>query len=316
MRGFLHHPTKKPVNRLLIWSSWSLGAATLAGRLGQYFFLFELSSHFVVQYLVVSALLGGWWLHKRRIGLAGLMGAVLLINGVQLYPWLFSQQRETAGPGTIRILHANVLYTNPDTKRTIELIQQQQPDLFVLQEMTSESIAALKALRHSYPYQTETWSKGPCHILVGSRTAFTVDPEAVRTHHALSLQTTVRGQKMALLTVHPRTPVLPSWFRERNEQLMFVARQARRQTVPTVVVGDFNVSIFSPVYISYFLGLNACRKGFGLQPTWPRFLPFMQIPIDHAFVNNGFNTVNFQTLAQPGSDHKAVVVDLKFNLLN
>lgn len=315
--------------QLLFWGrllTWALLAATLAGRLGTFFFLFELFSHFAVQYAVLAVLLLIFWLltgsSHRLAGRAAFAGPrtlavvatlVLLLNGGLVLPWLTASQ-PAAGSRDLRLLHANVLFADQDYARIVRLVQAQSPDVFVLQEMTPESIRGVAALRPAFPYQYHIWSKGPCHILVGSRTPIRVDSSLARPERVISLTTTVRGHELALLTVHPQTPLLPSWFAHCNQQLAFVASRARQHTLPTVVLGDFNISVFSPVYHQFFEqpGLTACRRGFGLQPTWPRFLPPMFIPIDHAFVNPGFRTVNFRTLAQVGSDHKAVVVDLAF----
>ncbi len=311
-----------PPNRwqLTFWfqlATWGLLAATLAGGLGSFFFLFELCSHFAVQYAVIAALLLIGWLYSRSWLLAVISALSLLINGLPIRPWLAHDEHPFTNQYDARVLHANVLFTGTDYARIVQLVRAHKPDLFVLQEMTPESIRGVAALRQTFPYQYHIWSKGPCFILVGSRNPIQVDMGLDSTLHVISLKTTVRGREMALLTVHPQIPLLPSWFTKRNKQLAFVAKQARRERLPTVLIGDFNISVFSPVYNTIFYApfeahLTACRRGFGLQPTWPRYLPPMFIPIDHAFVNSGFRPVNFQTFDQPGSDHKAVVVDLAF----
>ena len=50
-----------------------------------------------------------------------------------------------------------------------------------------------------------------------------------------------------------------------------------------VMAGDLNVTPWSPHFQSALErgGLVDSRLGFGLQPTWPSFLPGMRIPIDH-----------------------------------
>ena len=91
-----------------------------------------------------------------------------------------------------------------------------------------------------------------------------------------------------------------------------------------MLIGDFNISVFSPLYDDIFRPFNPAGNGkptqilrparrFLTQPTWPIFFPSLMIPIDHAFVNGGFRPVRFQTLDHPGSDHRAVVVDLRFS---
>ncbi len=294
-----------------------LALANVLGRLGNFFFLFELCSHFAVQYGVIALALTVFWTIRRRWLLAGIAIACLSWNGVQVLPWLLATP--PAAPGTkadVRILHANVLFTRDEMQTTIDMIRREKPDMFVLQEMTPESIEQVtKALADTYPYTDTLMAKDPCFLLVASRTPFLVDQQARRNKLVLHMMTNVKGHDLSFITVHTRTPIMPSWFTERNEQLAFVSERIQDVPQPAVGMGDFNISIFSPVYAQYFEhqpDLTACRKGFGLQQTWPRFLPPMMIPIDQAFTNTGFRTVNFRTLPQPGSDHKAVVVDLAF----
>ncbi len=343
-------PSQKPLpywpqkqftaRRLGYWlSGLSIGLllATLFGRLLGHYYFFELFSHFRVQYV---------WLAYGLIGLAIIYGLVYrreiawkpFVSLLILLLLVISQNRTTWIPGDpaaekpipvgdVRVFHANVLYTRDEYETTVALIRKQRPNLYVLQEMTPRSIRLVTAkLQNEFPYWFACWSKGPCWVLVGSRTPFLVDRALARKWRVVSLKTRINGRAIALITVHPRTPVLPSWFRERNDQLAYVAKATRQNTLPTILIGDFNISVFSPIYKELFQASEPTSTGLvtkktpslqalrntRTQPTWPRFLPPMMIPIDHAFVNDKFRPIRLQTLAQPGSDHKAVVADISF----
>jgi endonuclease/exonuclease/phosphatase (EEP) superfamily protein YafD len=218
----------------------------------------------------------------------------------------------------VRVLHANVLYMRDEYETTLQLIRKQKPNLYVLQEMTPQTIRLVTSqLRNDYPYWFACWAKALVWVLVGSKTPFQADRSLAKKWRIISIATNVNGHPVSLVTVHPRTPVLPSWFNERNTQLTLAANKTRSNQSPTVLLGDFNISVFSPVFKDIFSNtenkpaLIAARPK-NTQPTWPRFFPPMMIPIDHAFVNTGFRPVLFCTLEQPGSDHKAIVVDLRF----
>ena len=303
------------------------------------FYPFELFTHFQVQYNYIGwALLVSWVGYRlgrqRKLHWLNLLLFYhFVLNGVgggyALSHWRSGEPAVSVikNYADIRVFHANVLYTRTDYIAPITLIQQQKPDLYVLQEMTPASIRHVTGhLKTEYPYWFACWSKGPCWILVGSRTPFRVDEPLARQKRIIALSSRVRGRAMALVTVHPRTPILPSWFAERNEQLAVAAHKTRYNPLPTLLIGDFNVSIFSPIYNRVFdrfkitpdgtrtgkiWALDPCRRDF-TQPTWPRFFPPLMIPIDHAFVNNGFRPVRFHTLDLPQSDHRAVVADVNF----
>ena len=295
--------------------------APLLGKwLGKSFFLCELLSHFPVQYAGIAGLLLAFWLGKGRYRMALVALSGLLLNSfLCVGSLLTTPPPPLSRPADLRVFHANVLHTRTEYQPLIDTIRQLKPDFFVLQELTSDGIRSLAELKREYPHQDRILSKDYFWILVGSRTPFTTDLVAKKTHKVLFLTSTVRGQAVSLLTVHTRTPLLPGWFAERNRQLAFVSRQLARVERPAVLVGDFNISVFSPIYQREFsdrlhtdLPIEACRTHFGWTPTWPRFLPLLYIPIDHAFVNTGYKTVNFRTLPTPGSDHRAICVDLVY----
>ncbi len=338
--GFAPHWLVKLDTLLFFFTLALLLAYWLSVVFGSSVFLFELFTHFQVQFLVLGGLLAIYFfissllIRTKVLALpdsfsVGLFFAprttavfmaliVSIMSGYEIKWWL-NQKPETLPTGyhdTLRVFHANVLYTRTEYGSTITLIKQQTPDFYVLQEMTPASIRqVIPQLKNQFPYWFACWSKGPCWILVGSRTPIAIDKKLARQKRIIKLHTRVRGRAMSLITVHPRTPVLPSWFAERNEQLQLAARQTADNPLPTVLLGDFNISVFSPVFKAIFNDGStprSCRAGFGLQPTWPRFIPLLMIPIDHAFVNRGFRPRRFCTLDQPGSDHRAIVADVDF----
>ncbi len=280
-------------------------------------FLLELTTHFPVQIGLLGALLAVYWIIQKHFIRTVYAVLVCVTCANRVYFDAFNPLGATPEQrnADLRVFHANVLYTRSDYRPIIDTIRHLNPDFFVLQEMTPAGVRAVAGLRRAYPYQDSVWAKGPCYILVGSKTPFTVDSAARRSHRVIALTSTVRGRTMSLITVHPRTPLLPSWFEQRNRQLAFVAQKTAEIEHPAVLIGDFNVSPFSPVFRDIFRGrnlLSPCRERFGYMPTWPRFFPLAFIPIDHALTNVGFQTLAFRTLNTPGSDHRAICVDLVY----
>ena len=57
-------------------------------------------------------------------------------------------------------------------------------------------------------------------------------------------------------------------------------------------------------------GLKDARRGFGLDPSWPTFLPLLGIPIDHVAVSDEFLVTDHRKLPAFGSDHFPVIAEL------
>lgn len=329
---FSRSPAKpNHLSRWLAILSIGLVGCSLIGHVLGSFYFFELFSHFSIQYLWLSYILLGLWLlfgfayWKAIPKFLPSLSVLLLVSTAYLNttPWVAGDFPEDLPilRGDLRVLHANVLYSRNEYATTVAMLHRYQSDLYVLQEMTPQTIRLVTSqVRGDFPYWFACRSKQQVWTLVGSRTPFRVDQKLARNQHIISLTTTVHGRPVSFVTVHPHTPIIPAWFRERNKQLTEAARITRQNKRPTVLIGDFNISPFSPVYQTIFQpsaatgksGILTAARQTKTQPTWPRFLPFMMIPIDHAFVNSGFKPLSFRTLTQPGSDHRALVVDLLF----
>jgi len=79
-----------------------------------------------------------------------------------------------------------------------------------------------------------------------------------------------------------------------------------------LVVGDLNATVDSlPVKQLAELGLRdaATEAGSGWQPTWPSGLGLLTL--DHVMFSDGFAVARTSTVQVPGSDHLALIVDLK-----
>jgi endonuclease/exonuclease/phosphatase family metal-dependent hydrolase len=122
----------------------------------------------------------------------------------------------------------------------------------------------------------------------------------------------VQGREVRVFSVHTTWPVAPASAGRRNEQLARLAEQARAVTLPLVVVGDLNVTPFSPHFQQLLAdgGLRSAADGFGWQPTWPTFMPPAGIQIDHALVNSRVAVEHFAQGSGTGSDHLPIVADL------
>ena len=102
-----------------------------------------------------------------------------------------------------------------------------------------------------------------------------------------------------------------AWAEELADGL---AAEAANSKHPAVLVGDLNITPFSPQFQDVLeVGrLRDGRKGHGMKGTWPSPTGFPRIPIDHVLVAEEIkvNTLRVERAAK--SDHFAVITELGF----
>ena len=116
----------------------------------------ELFSHFRLQYLVVSLLLLIVFAIRRQAIYSLLLVVALAINASYVLPWydlpLYENSEAATGDTQLKLLYANVLSTNHEHERLLELISSERPDVILLQEMSAHWLEAMQTLEADYPF--------------------------------------------------------------------------------------------------------------------------------------------------------------------
>jgi endonuclease/exonuclease/phosphatase (EEP) superfamily protein YafD len=293
---------------------------SVAGFFGELSKYLELTSHFKLQYLIVT--LCCLFVFIASQAWAWTIGSVLvaLVNLAVLLPWYFPSAAGSSNLPTncVRLLLANVDHENTQYMQFIELVQEVKPDMVITQEVTHTWVDHLTALRHQFPYERTAPQPHGWGIALYSRVP--VEHSEViglgrDRRPAIQARLDLGGRPLCLLAVHPRAPLRRNYFHHRNEQLAEASAIIRGLSAPKVLVGDLNASLWSPhlVRLVRETGLCNARQGFGILPTWPTYLagrPWLMIPIDHCLVSQDIRVVNVKTGPNIGSDHLPLMVDL------
>ena len=274
----------------------------------------QLFTHFKVHYLVGSVLLCvALAMLRQPVYVAGLVSAVGL-NASLVIPW-YVPDSTSVGPPHLPVLQANVLSSNTEHQRLFDLLDKEAPDLVLLQEVSPQWLIALDALRQSYPYSYAEAREGNFGIALFSRVPFAsashVDspPSGYPT---IIATLDMEGTALHVVGTHPMIPMSPQLYSDRNEQLESIADLFEGLQGPQVLVADLNASMWDIHYRSLeeTTGLRNARTGFGMLPTWPTFMPFAMIPIDHVLVSDDISVVEMRTGPRIGSDHLPLLVTI------
>lgn len=295
-----------------------LGLALVAGQLVPSW-PFELCSHSPLhQAALLVALAGGLAATKPRA--PGWIGAALtlaLANGAVVAPGLRGEDG-ASGDATLRVASLNVYFKSERYADAAAFLLGSEAEVLVLLEVTPEWVDQIEILRARWPHVVAEPRETSSGIMLLSRLP-------IERHEVIdltgagrvTLKVTVRSADgpVTLIAFHPSPPTTPGRARRRNDEMRAVALIARSAALegPTLLVGDFNCTPWSPVFrrLVHETKFVDSRAGRGVQATWPSLLGCLGIPIDHAIVSSGLRVVERSVGPQVGSDHRGIVVGLE-----
>ncbi len=274
----------------------------------------QLLTHFKLQYLAASLVLCVVFaLLRQHVYVGGLILAVGL-NASLVIPW-YVPGDDPHGSTQVKILYANILSTNTEYEQLFTLLDAEEPDVVLLLEVSPEWLVALDALRVEYPYSYAEAREGNFGIALFSRVPFTsathVDSPPVG-YPTVIASLDLDDRSLQLVGTHPTIPLGRRLYAERNEHIISLADLLGGRDSPQLLIGDLNTSMWEFNYRSLeaSTGLRNARIGFGIVPTWPTFMPFAMIPIDHVLVSDDVSVVEMRSGPRIGSDHLPLIVTI------
>ena len=284
---------------------------------GRFFFLAELACHFRFQIMLALAATAIMSLVVKRYKLASLLTFLALIATSGTLSMHYPAAQPPAASRTLKIMSFNVLVTNRNYQSTIDQIVEHNPDIVTILEYSKKWDAELQELREIYPYAVceprqhgfgvAIFSKYPLSD-VQRLTLPTINID----NPFLTASVSFGEQSIRLATMHAYSPTTKTRLAFRNQQFTTVAEFLGHQDIPTVVIGDFNCTPWSPFLKDFQAktGLRDSRRGFGNQATWPTQWEIFRIPIDHAFVSPHIHVHDRFVGDATGSDHLPIILEV------
>ena len=220
----------------------------------------------------------------------------------------------------LKIMVSNVLTTNDNTQKLVELIQQKQPDILITLESNEKWEKALKQIEADYPYTV----KVPLDNLYGMHLYSKlelIDPEVKyliiddipSIHSQLRLQ---NGRIIWLYCLHPMppSPTEADKSTTRDAELLLVGKQIKDNKQTAILAGDLNDVAWSKTTRRFqrISGLLDPRIGRHFINTFHVSYPFLRWALDHIFHSACFTVVDIQRLPSIGSDHFPVMTTLQY----
>jgi endonuclease/exonuclease/phosphatase (EEP) superfamily protein YafD len=96
----------------------------------------------------------------------------------------------------------------------------------------------------------------------------------------------------------------------RHRYLRHLAASLAAVEGPLILLGDFNVTPWSPDYRDLVAEAGLASASGGHIATWPVWSPLLRIPIDHVFIRGPWSLLRAARGPDLGSDHYPILADL------
>lgn len=185
-------------------------------------------------------------------------------------------------------------------------------------ESNGEWENSLKSLEKDYPHHHKVGLENTYGMHLYSK----LQIQKSQTHYFVaddipSIEATLKtddGFEFLFFGVHPPppSPTEEETSKERDGDLLSVAKRVRKMDVPTIVVGDFNNVAWSKSSILFrkTSELIDPRIGHGFVSTFHAKYKLLRFPIDLMFHSPNVFVTKLKTLENFGSDHLAVHCEL------
>lgn len=277
----------------------------------------ELVSHFRLQLLIALTVLGILLAAARRARWWLAIAPAMALNVVPLAPYLAGAGLTAAESAGLEVMTVNVQWNNRRDAEILEIAEREAPDVLLVVEFTPWWNERLEALHARYPHRVLIPREDAWGLALLSRHPIESARERrLESAPVIDARVAMPAGPVRVLGVHLRAPTSAANAAQRNRQLDLLADMTAAPRgapdEPLLVLGDFNVSPYSPFFGDWIArtGLRDTLLGQGPRMTWPSFFPLLGVPIDHCIVSADFDVVRREHFGGFGSDHYGVLVEL------
>lgn len=293
------------------------GLLSVTSILSSSHLFFDLLSNFRIQYIVLIAGVIVVALLCRKILITAVLSVCLAVHVFDVArAWHLPAVESSFEGDVVRVMVSNLLSSNTAYDKHIEYIHAIDPDIIVFPEFTGHWETALGAALTDYSFRVTAPIDNPFGIALYSKLPLSDDKTTYLEHRdrpSVEAVATIGEKTLSIFGTHPPPPTSTAWYLERNRHLLKIASKASALATPMVVLGDLNVTPWSAHFRQFIRegNLKDGRRGLGLLPTWPSFVGFLQIPIDHVVVNDAAQVIEMGVSDGLLSDHKTLWADIR-----
>ncbi len=285
--------------------------ASLFARVG---WLFDLGSHFLLQYIIGTCVLAPALLILKKKRMAALVCIVGLGSFVEagIYHHRYYQPPNPVQMSSehLNVVQYNRLAVHLDHGDVVQWLRSNPFDVVVLQEATFTLSEQVKALKEEYPYQLHEPRHHAFGMIILSRHKFH-DAQKIDVGGTFSFKFTIEKLEDIPVTFYALHAMVP-FNMMRDIELKSAAHHIANDNAERIIfMGDWNITPFSPHFSNILKISKLQHRDTSLYPitTWPSFfaLPILQIPIDQILFSPSLKLINKERGPAMGSDHYPLI---------
>ena len=298
-----------------------LAVATLLTGFARIYWVWDILANLRVQQVLVAVvLMVNCVLYRRWIWLA-VPAACLLVH----LPWFLPGLDRNGGSTDYQVVtvsFGNVLTSNRNYDLVLDDLLRDDPDVFVVLEIDSRWADEIEAATKDEYVSRVVHPDDRGNFGIGLYSRHPIKHSQVfRLNEGIaSIEAVVdvNGVSYRVIGTHPLPPIREPGFRSRNEHLRMLANRVQHPDpeyagLPTVVMGDFNLTPWSPFFHDFETasGLRSTRHPADMTPTW-YVLPIfpLGLALDHVFISKDVMLWTRRVGGSTGSDHRSVTATL------
>lgn len=251
------------------------------------------------------------------------------VAGCETHCETYHEARHETTFAALHVMTLNCRYGRANAGVIMQHIREHNIDVLALQEVTDALMARLNeaGIQSVLPHcQTGTPHKDDNggYNAIFSRiepTATTPNIVDIPAADVPAITLSMGGRSLTVASAHPKSPMrgCKEWS-AGIRGLMSLAKQCNKQNNGTnaaaVVMGDLNSAIDHPSFRTLLkAGLSdaSLSQNTGSTPTFPRWMAWPRIELDHVMFTNNIHASDVRSLVVAGSDHLALIATLTSN---
>ncbi len=211
----------------------------------------------------------------------------------------------------ISIMSINVYQFNKEYKQLIQLVQKVKPDILLTMESNKDWEIALSTLQEEYKFHGGIALENTygMHFYSNLRVGdFKINYLIADDIPSIEAELTTKDNvSFSFYGIHPPppSPTEEKTSKERDGELLMLAKKIAKNNKPTIVIGDFNTVAWAKIsrLFKKTSKLIDPRVGRGFIPTYHAKYKLLKFPIDLCFHSSSITIEQLKTLKPINSDH-------------